>query len=295
MLTYGSLFTGIGGIDLGLDRAGWECRWQVESNPHAAAVLAQHWPHVARHGDIRAVRELPVVDLVCGGFPCQPTSVAGNRRGSADERWLWPEFARILGLVRPTWALLENPPGLLSFREFGDVLGDLASLGFDAEWDSFPAAAFGAPHIRDRVFVVAYSFRNELRNQPGRLRPERSAWLVEERKGAALTRNYGPTQSLADPEGVSGQLRPAEGERSGRSTGGREALANARREPSQVPAPRLVTAEQVAQWARWWEVEPDMGRVADGVPNRLDRLTRLGNAVVPQVAEFIGRCIAEVA
>src|SRR4051794_20747542 len=106
-LTVGSLFSGIGGVELGVVRAGFEVRWQVEVDPYASAVLAKRWPDVRRYGDIRVVdpAELEPVDLVCGGFPCQPTSVAGKRRGDRDERWLWPEFARILGGVRPRWAL----------------------------------------------------------------------------------------------------------------------------------------------------------------------------------------------
>src|SRR5437762_6538076 len=138
MLRYGSAFSGIEGLGLGLDRAGWVCDWQIEKEPHASAVLAGHWPRTRRYGDIRStpLGELVGVDAVVGGFPCQPTSVAGKRRGKLDDRWLWPELAGLLGVVRPRWVLLENPTGLLAFPEFGEVLGDLASLGFDAEWDA---------------------------------------------------------------------------------------------------------------------------------------------------------------
>src|SRR6266851_8442566 len=103
MPTFGSLFAGIGGLDLGLERVGWQCRWQVEIDPFCTDVLTHHWPEVPKYGDIRQLTgsELGAVDLVCGGFPCQPHSVAGKRRGKADERWLWPEFERILRRVRP--------------------------------------------------------------------------------------------------------------------------------------------------------------------------------------------------
>src|SRR5437588_4892053 len=157
MLIVGSLFSGIGGLDLGLGRAGMSVAWQVENDPFCAAVLEKHWPGVKRYGDIREIRweEVESVDLVCGGFPCQPVSLAGRRLGTTDDRWLWPEFARCVRTVRPRYVLVENVPGLL-VRGMGDVLGDLAACGYDAEWDCLPAAAVGAPHLRYRVFIVAY-------------------------------------------------------------------------------------------------------------------------------------------
>jgi len=135
-LTVGSLFSGIGGLDLGLERAGMTVRWQVEQDAWCQRVLAKHWPDVPRYGDIKTIdwTEVEPIDLVCGGFPCQPVSLAGKRRAQDDPRWLWPEFARCLRVLRPRFALLENVPGLLS-AGFGDVLGDLAALGYDAEWD----------------------------------------------------------------------------------------------------------------------------------------------------------------
>src|SRR5215472_15316574 len=175
-MRFGSFFSGIEGLALGLERAGMRCRWQVEIDPYCLAVLRKHWPDVPKYGDIRTLTgdELEPVDLICGGFPCQPVSLAGRRRGAADERWLWPEFARLLRVLRPRFALLENVPGLLApvpVLEFNpgpriigwkrppieEVLRDLATLGFDAEWDCIPAAAVGAPHLRYRVFIVAYA------------------------------------------------------------------------------------------------------------------------------------------
>lgn len=171
MPTLGSLFSGVGGIDLGLERGGWECRWQVEIEPARRAVLEAHWPKIKRRDDIGAVRrarELGAVDLVAGGFPCQPVSAAGKRLGKKDERWLWPEFARILRLLRPRLALVENVPGLLARgRGMDDVVGELAAFGYDAEWTSIPAAAVGAPHLRDRVWLVAYAHGAGRRQIPG--------------------------------------------------------------------------------------------------------------------------------
>lgn len=156
-LTFGSLFSGIGGIDLGLERAGWQCRWQVELDPFCQQVLAKHWPDVPRYGDIKELNtdELERVHLVAGGPPCQPVSLAGAQRGQDDERWLWDHYCRVLRDLRPRLALMENPTGLVS-RHMGVVLGLLAEVGFDAEWGVLSACFVGAPHARERVFIVAY-------------------------------------------------------------------------------------------------------------------------------------------
>ncbi|TAJ99771.1 DNA (cytosine-5-)-methyltransferase [bacterium] len=156
-MTFGSLFAGIGGIDLGLERAGLECRWQIETDPFCRSILEKHWPGVPKYGDITTIdaAELEPVDLIAGGYPCQPFSQAGKRAGESDHRHLWPHFQRILCILRPRFALLENVPGHLSLG-FGGVLGDLAGLGYDAEWTCLRASDFGASHLRKRVFVVAY-------------------------------------------------------------------------------------------------------------------------------------------
>lgn len=122
--TVGSLFSGIGGFELGFERAGFEIRWQVELDDYCTAVLAKHWPEVKRYRDVRTVgsHNLEPVDVICGGFPCQPVSLAGRRQVQADDRWLWPEFARLIRELRPRIAVMENVPGLL-VHGFEDVLG----------------------------------------------------------------------------------------------------------------------------------------------------------------------------
>lgn len=174
MLTYGSLFAGIGGIDLGLDRAGMRCLWQVEIDEWCRERLADHWPEVPRFGDVASVgaHNLERVDLIAGGFPCQPVSQAGKRRGQDDERWLWPDFARVVRELRPRFVLVENVSGLLTptrvdhadgsvlgwrAAPISEVVGDLAALGYDAEWTSIRASEVGAPHERLRVYVVAHA------------------------------------------------------------------------------------------------------------------------------------------
>ncbi len=257
MITVGSLFSGIGGLELGLERAGMRVAWQVENNEYCQKVLAKHWPDVARFRDVRECgsHNLAAVDLICGGFPCQDISSAGQGVGLSGARsGLWVEFIRIVGELRPRYVLMENVSVLLN-RGIGDILGTLAAFGYDAEWHCIPAAAVGAPHRRDRVFILAYAprFGYEARagqdRQPNRSR-ELPGGLVADRGGAVLADAHG--QPLVRPP---------------------------------------VTRTQ----RNSWDTEPAILRVLDGVPARLveDRLKGLGNAVVPQVAEFIGRCIVE--
>ena len=158
MLTIGSLFSGIGGLDLGLERAGMRVLWQVENNAYCNRVLEQHWPAVARYGDVRDVgrHNLEPVDLICGGFPCQPHSLAGKRKGKEDERNLWPEYLRIVDELRPTWVLGENVPGIRT-TILDDILDDLEGLGYATRTFDIPACAVGAPHLRHRFFIVAHA------------------------------------------------------------------------------------------------------------------------------------------
>jgi DNA (cytosine-5)-methyltransferase 1 len=154
-LTFGSLFSGIGGLDLGLERAGMKCAWQVEIDPYCQKVLTKHWPNVPKFEDVRTFTPT-AVDVVAGGFPCQDVSVAGPKVGIDGPRsGLWRELHRIISEVRPQFAIVENTAGLL-VRGLDRVLGDLAGIGYDAEWGVLSSCRFGAPHVRQRVFIVAY-------------------------------------------------------------------------------------------------------------------------------------------
>ncbi len=237
-LTFGSLFAGIGGLDLGLERAGMSCAWQVEIDDYATRVLTKHWPDVPRFRDVRSVgaHNLPAVDLMCGGFPCQDISEAGKGTGLAGNRsGLWFEYHRIIRELRPRYVFVENVSALL-IRGMGTILGGLAEIGYDAEWQSIPAAALGAPHYRERVFVVAY---------PGSSRPQTG--VFQSRLLAATAAN-----SWGQAPGT------------------------------HRDAPR--------DW-REWGVRSGVLRMVNGLPHRMDRLRGLGNAVVPEVAELIGRWI----
>lgn len=242
-----SLFAGIGGLELGLERAGMTTVGQVEIDSFCRAILARHWPKAARHDDVRTAPEWwtgedrPPVHLVCGGFPCQPFSLAGFQLGIDDERWMWPGFAAVIRAVRPRYVLVENVSALVrDGRAFGRVLGDLHELGFDAEWATVRASDFGAPHNRERVYLVAY--------------PQGVDGVTRDRMVAG---------------GVGGAPVP---------TGGLPGLA----------------AHKGRRAARdWLAREPRVARLADGIPQQVDRLRVLGNSVVPAIPEHIGRLIVE--
>ena len=332
MLTVGSLFAGIGGLDLGLERAGMRVKRQVENDPYCIRVLEKHWPDVKRYGDIRGIKwsEVEPVDLICGGFPCQPVSVAGSRKGDKDDRWLWPEFLRAVREVRPRYALVENVPGLLSTddgRLARRVKGDLAEQGYDSEGGCVSAKDVGAPHLRKRVFIVAYPLDTRRGSEP---------IIFTERFYSSFPRHDGAEDAMGDAfEGGCGGFawwRAGAESENGRCRMETDAVANPDgqgftrpsvsvfgRGPQQKdadtrgPSQRDVSDadragfpdlqgcgaftercwDRTSDSADWWDIEPDVGRVADGVPSRVDRLRCLGNAVVPQVAEYIGKAIVE--
>lgn len=254
-MNYLSLFSGIGGMDLGLDRAGMRCVGQVEIDPYRRQLLSERWPDVPKFDDVRTFTKDCVnerIDLIAGGFPCQDISLSGKRAGMAGERsGLWSEFLRIICGVRPQFILVENVTALLVPEDdgkpapIGRVLGELAKIGFDAEWECLPASAFGAYHERDRVFVLAY--------------------------GAGI---YGLTHDLL-----------------GESIERRSQLKLGRLH-------RMAVADRAKRENTRLECEPELARLVHGVSRRTfenQRLEALGDAVYPQVAEFIGRRIMEAA
>src|SRR3990167_3670141 len=156
-------------FDLGFERAGFRTLWQVENDPYCHAILAQHFPTAQRFGDIRTAKQLQTPTVISGGFPCQPFSVAGKRRGSDDNRYLWPEMLRIISACQPAWVVAENVYGLVSLNggvEFERVLLDLEGAGYDVQPFVIPACAIGAPHRRERVWIVAHT-RSDQRDRRG--------------------------------------------------------------------------------------------------------------------------------
>lgn len=295
-----SLFAGIGGFELGLERAGFKTVAQCEISPVCQHLLATHWPEVQRFGDICAMRAADVphrVHAMCGGFPCQDISFAGKGEGIAGARsGLWSEYARLIGEFRPDVVFVENVSALLG-RGLGVVLGDLAALGYDAWWDCIPAAAVGAPHRRDRLWIIAYARGVEHEGFGDALRGSVAAELS---RAAAHTAGDGWHEGCSDARGGEARGR----EEQGAGSGGRSdepALANALRHDVQGfvaggldPEERPVSFQRSpgpcpASAGGQWFSEPDVGRVAHGVPARVDRLHGLGNAVVPQIPEALGR------
>ncbi len=238
----GSLFTGIGGLDLGLMACGHTISWMCENDKHCCRVLAVRFPGVPIYGDIRELRgqDLPPVDIMCAGWPCPPVSCAGKRKGNADERWLWPEVARLLREARPRWLLGENVAGLRSSgsgREFGEVLRDLALAGYDARWESIRASDVGAPHRRERIFIVANRRGAGAGDQCGAIGDEGWSTLsgrgegLRQGNGASLPSGLGATGEEGAPvahrprRGL-GELRePSGGD--GQSDGSEQELGNA--------------------------------------------------------------------
>jgi DNA (cytosine-5)-methyltransferase 1 len=335
--TFGSLFSGIGGIDLGLERAGMTCRWQVEVDEYCRKVLAKHWPSVPKYGDIRTItgNELERVDLIAGGFPCQDVSLAGKRAGLAGERsGLWSEYRRLLGVLRPRYVLIENVPGLFT-AGLDRVLADLAALGFDAEWTTLRASDFGAPHRRERVFVVAYAQRVQGGEQNGA--DLLGGWSDEAQQvglgginmADANRQRPGETRQFLDREeeritssSESVAYSAGHGRREGRAESDRRWAAFAR-EPSvslgatnrrrcqqcysherAISVPFPPGPDEAAGWrdylVRYPTLEPSFCSGTHGLPaglvrNRVAQLKAYGNAVVPQVAEWVGRRILNAA
>jgi len=316
------LFSGIGGFSLGLERAGMRTVAFCEIEPFCRRVLKKHWPEVPIYDDIRELTAERLagdgisVDLICGGFPCQDISVAGKGAGIDGARsGLWKEYARLIGEIRPRYVIVENVAALLG-RGLSRVLGDLAEIGYDAEWHIISAADVGAPHRRERVWIVAYPGRDggESDGGFGQLADSAGAGQGDEEKRERVRDAAGGRrEDVADPGHAkpSGRIQVAEGQQfsGGRQTWGEFAsccvMADTicKRQPgswesfnASHTAPLIQGKANHAFNERIggiWATEPNVGRVANGVPSRVDRLRGLGNAVVPQIPELIGRAIMD--
>ncbi len=303
-----SLFSGIGGIDIGLETHGCTTVAYSEIDPYASKIMASHFPDAVNIGDVTTAdwTTLDAIDIIAGGFPCQDISLAGAGAGIADgtRSGLWKNYADAIRVLRPRGVLVENVAAITS-RGMDRVLGDLAACGYDAEWDCIPAAALGAPHLRDRMFIVAY--RADIGRTTGR-----PAGNADSARADAHTPTGTPREATREPGGSHGpdadSDRGGTAARSGRPSPGRRRLEtptdpmrvgqSGPGEPVEPSDPATRTDRQTTHvvdgrgWpqptpSEWWRVEPDVGRMAHGIPNRVDRLRCLGNAVVPQVAEHV--------
>jgi len=292
-LTVLDLFSGIGGFSLGLERAGLTTIAFCEIEPFCRDVLSKHWPHVPIAQDIRQLRyengilydaERPIykgrIDLVCGGFPCQPFSVAGRKKGTEDDRDLWPEMFRIIQQAQPTWVVGENVANFVNLA-FTRTKVDLEHEGYTVQPFVIPACAVGAPHRRDRVWIVAHA--NGKRCQSGSdYRQERSILYhqdghaeEDQRSGNSRKRGTGSTGAVATDHGCKRiqRLKP-------QPLCGQQAFS---------------WCEDVRRTEDYFNrsniPQPLICRNSDGFSTRVDRLKALGNAVVPQIPEAIGQAI----
>lgn len=255
------LFSGIGGFSLGLERAGFTTVAFCEIEPFCQKVLKKRWPHVPIYDDVRSLCAerlradgIGDIDVICGGFPCTDVSIAQgrNRKGlDGEQSGLWREYARLIGELRPRFVIVENTPGLLSLG-MGDVLGDLAGIGYDAEWFCVPAASIGAPHIRDRLWMVCYPYRD---GEPVGAVDDAMARLPG--VGADTT-----SIGLSIWKGLLACWEEA---------------------------------DAAASSPERWAAQPGIPVVVDGFPGRAHAVRAIGNSVVPQIVEILGRALMEIA
>ena len=284
-------FAGIGGFSLGLEAAGMETVAFCEIEDYPRKVLAKNWPGIPIAKDVTKLNYKDEVlyddgqeiyrgpiDVISGGFPCQDISVAGNQAGIEEgtRSGLWSECARLLREIQPKYAIYENVTALLSGDSggwFQRVLSDISEVGYDAEWHCIPASELGAHHHRDRVWIIAYA-------NCAISRHERKEMVRENElmgRGDAKPNNYGIKEYVANTKSQRIQ---------GLRSGGEQKSF-----PHEKPLLSMRPSEGKRQSN--WEIEPDVDRVVDGIPNRSHRLKGLGNAVVPQIPELIGRAIME--
>ncbi len=261
----GSLFSGIGGIEIAFEKSGFETEWFIENEPYAQTILKKRFPNALIYGDVEKVNfeEVPRVDILTGGFPCQDISCAGKRVGIEGSRSsLWKYYAKAIGILRPRFAFIENVSEL-TIRGLNVVLADLAKIGYDAEWYNLSASSVGAFHQRERIFIIAYPHLNRKPNEP--INGEQGQRFL----GEVSTSDVENSKCNRTNEG--GRKENGRGEKS-------------------IKYPNIPQCTSEGDRG-WWSVEPELGRVADGIPNRVDRIKCLGNSVVPQCAEVFAEAI----
>jgi DNA (cytosine-5)-methyltransferase 1 len=293
--TIGSLFSGIGGLELGLELAGvGHTVWQVECDPFCRQVLAKHWPKTERFDDVRNVgkHNLKYVDVICGGFPCQDISFAGKGAGLAGERsGLWSEYLRIVGEIRPRFVVVENVAALRQ-RGLDVVLGNLTEAGYDAIWFPLRASDVGAPHRRERLFILAY---------PAELRCDRNptkSRSIDQGENQGGMQKFERGGALGNPESPWWGWQRAKTCRQG-DVGGSSCNTGESRDMPFVE-PRLGRAvDGLPRWLDLWPSRPgeeqedwETPRIVEGkIDNKTHRLKALGNAVVPQVGFVVGKAL----
>jgi DNA (cytosine-5)-methyltransferase 1 len=278
------LFSGIGGFSLGLEATGgFETKAFCDIEEYPRQVLQKHWPHVKQYEDIKELNYerlkadgIDSIDIITGGYPCQPFSIAGRQKGEQDPRHLWPEYFRLVKELRPTWVIGENVSGHIKLG-LDTVIEDLESEDYSVRPFSISASSIGANHQRERIWILAHS--------------RRSQWPRAELRGENEneTRKENANQFERSSSTSSTDVANTNDERLQRQWQSRNQFTprfNSSRESSEEG--------QGTVGQGWWESEPNMGRVAHGIPKRVDRLKSLGNSLVPQIPYYIGKTILEV-
>jgi DNA (cytosine-5)-methyltransferase 1 len=322
------LFSGLGGFSLGLERTGkFKTVAFCEIDKYCTLLLQKHWKGIKIYEDVRKINKeqfdtdgIEYPDIITGGFPCQPFSIAGKQKGTGDDRHLWPEMFRIIKTFKSKFVIGENVKGLINIQDgvvFETVCTDLESEGYEVQAFNIPAAGVGAPHRRERIWILATLGNSEL-NGSSTTKITRS--IIEtsnnNKKGENATREFEGTsksrnsQDVANPNtrfsnGTNEEIF-SRGQTSNISStgGGDKDVANSsseqshsndngqeQREISQQEQIELGGRSGGTLWPSNWEFEPDVGRVAHGIPGRVHRLKGLGNSIVPQIAEEIGYAI----
>jgi DNA (cytosine-5)-methyltransferase 1 len=277
MMNVLDLFSGIGGFSLGLERAGMKTVAFCEVDKKCQAVLRKHWPNVPIFDDVSTLTGEQIdrpVDVICGGFPCQDISLAGKGAGLEGKRsGLWSEFKRLIDEIKPKYAIIENVSALRS-RGLDQVLREISEVGYDAEWHCITASSVGAPHRRDRVWILAYPNSAGWRESNETM--ERGSSEQSDSSGVQSSQDVSNANVTRLERWLSDGIASSQGWE--KSSDG-------------------CTTERSVRWRRGrngqWTSEPSVGRVVDGFPGRVDRLKQLGNAVVPQIPELIGRAICQ--
>ena len=300
-MKHGSLFSGIGGFDLAASWMGWENIFQVEIDPFCTKILEKHFPKTERYKDINefdGTKYKGSIDIISGGFPCQPFSQAGKRKGTNDDRYLWPQMLRVISEVKPAFVVGENVAGLLSMengRIFERILIDLENKGFRIETFVIPACAIGAWHRRDRVWIVAYNKIKKSKGQIiGDICTKRDQFIADSdnpRDGTSTNEidknrqaiDKGQTKQSFDRIGRYSEDVP-DTNKQGLQGHGEHGECTGKCPAWKVYPKQIGTA---------WQFEPSVGRVVHGLSGRVDRLKALGNAIVPQVAYEIFKAIEQ--
>jgi len=293
------LFSGIGGFSLGLERTGhYETIAFCEIDKYCKLLLQKHWKGVKIYDDVKEITKerleadgIQIPEIITGGIPCQPFSVAGKQKGTSDDRHLWPEMFRIIKAFKSRFVIVENVRGLINIQDgvvFETVHTDLESQNYETQTFIIPAAGVGAPHRRDRVWVIAH-LANAITGNVEAGRERRGSLRKGHQREGISDHVASGSEAVANLNRE--ERNQSEDRKGSRTQQGSEAVANSSSGRRASQEREIQTGGNSSQHQGWWNFEPDVGRVADGLPGRIHRLKGLGNAIVPQIAEEIGRAI----